>query len=595
MPNVNQYNVLHKIKKYLELNNIDANFRKEFSPGHCIGISILWAFAKWLQTQPETGNARDDYTWFKSTIESIIGWDETKKSLQLPNGKLSKLAQNFEQFIAKIEYFHNVQNYLPVSQGDLSKKVVKQLVVAPSRVSVVKGDPGESVLSYCMKDEAGTSKVKNIEQEYSIAALFTLEQLKQLLRTPGIIQEHKLITILTHDHGTALFKDGDGYYFFDPNCPDFIAKSELKASSTDQIAELIFSANLFKKLLPSPIGFRMFYFDKKSLYPDAKTVLSMIKPKLKSSKGYADGTSGLLQAVRINSLDSVRYYLALGKQIDVDEKNNNGVTALMYAGGNGLLEVAQELIRANANLEAKDNFGWTALMFAAFNGHLEVVQALILAHANLEAKNNDSQTALMFAANNGHLEVVQILIDAHVNLEKKFKTKNSGSWTVLMVAANNGYSGVVQALKQAGANIDAKATDNYNMTALMYAAEDNCCEMVKKLIELGANINEKETNGYTALMIAAEKGNTEAAKELIAAHVAAHTGFEEKGNDECTALMIAVINNNIVIARELIKAGACLDTENGENKTALMLATERCNQEMIELLVPKVDQKNRLF
>lgn len=611
---VSQYNIKRKIRKYLEVNNRDADFIEKFNKGYCNSIATLWAFTKWLQTQAETGNVRDDYTWFKSTVESIVGWNETRGSLEAPNGGPSLLAQNFEQFIAKIEYFQYAFDYMSVGQGDLNKKVNKQSLAKLTEANTVKVKDGsdESILSYYVinKNKTEANKVKNIKQEYSIAALFTLKQLKQLLNTSGIIQEHKLALIMSGSHMTALFKDGDNYYYFDPNYP----AGEIKALSSDKIAELIFMANGFSESLPSPLGFRMFCFDKKSAYPDVDVVLSAIKPESKPTKGYAKESSGLQIAAKNNSLDSVAYYLTADKQIDVNEKTDNGWTALMLAASEGYLEVVQALIAAHANLEEKKKDDQTVLMLAANKGYLEIVQVLIAAHANLEEKNkNGNWTALMIAAEKGHLEVVQALIAAHANLEEK----DTNGWSALahavsegyleivqvliaananleknialIIAAMRGYPEIVQVLVQAGASIDITA-NKYAMIALMYAAENNHHETVKKLIELGANINEKETNnGYTALMIATEKGNIEAAQELIAAHVAEHTGFEEKGTDDCTALMIAVLHDNITIATKLIEAGASLDTKDNNNKTALMWAIQRGNQEMIKLLAPKIE------
>lgn len=577
---VDQSSIKSKIRKYLQLNNRDADFVKKFEDGYCSGISTLWAFTKWLQTQPETGKMRDDYNWFKATVESIVKWDETKESLGAPQGP-SLLAQNFEQFIAKIEYFQNTDYYVSIAPGDLSKKILE-------RPRVNKSDTvnlNESVLSYSITNkDTDLKEVKNIEQEYSIAALFTLRQLKQLLNTPEIIQEHKLIKISSHNHAVALFKDGSKYWYFDPNNP----KGEIETSSSDEIAELIFASNGFNDLLPSPLGLRMFYFDNKSTYPDVKTVLSTIKPEIRSTKGYADECSGLCMAAQINSLDSLQYYLTMNDQADLNTKDTYGWTGLMLAARNGDLEATQALIAAGANLNEKSNDDWTALMLAANSGHIEVVKALIAAGIRLNEKDNDGLTALMLAAMNGHLEVVQTLIAAKAN----FNEKDNNGLTALMLAALNGHLEVVQTLKQAGANINAKAVDNYNMTALMCTVENNNSEMVKKLIESGASISETEINGYTALMIATEKGSTESAKELITAHIAQHIGFEKKDTNGCTALMIAVINDNIAIARDLLEAGASLDAKDNAGKTALMWATERHNQEMIELLTAKTEQLN---
>ena len=84
-----QTNIQHKISAYLEKQNRDKAFIAEFTKGYCAGLSTLWLYAKWLQTQPNLDNTpRDDYEWFKKTVESIVSWDgkrdltkEEKKSL----------------------------------------------------------------------------------------------------------------------------------------------------------------------------------------------------------------------------------------------------------------------------------------------------------------------------------------------------------------------------------------------------------------------------------------------------------------------------------------------------------------------------------
>ena len=61
--------------------------------------------------------------------------------------------------------------------------------------------------------EAEAKKRGRLTEEYSIASLFTPEQLIHLLDTKDFIQENKLIFITSHKHATALFKTG-GVYFF---------------------------------------------------------------------------------------------------------------------------------------------------------------------------------------------------------------------------------------------------------------------------------------------------------------------------------------------------------------------------------------------
>ena len=65
------------------------------------------------------------------------------------------------------------------------------------------------------------------------------------------------------------------------------------------------------------------------------------------------------------------------------------------------------LLKADVNV--KNNNGTTALIWAASNGHAKVVSALIAAGADVNVKNNNGTTALMWAAYNGHAKVVSLL------------------------------------------------------------------------------------------------------------------------------------------------------------------------------------------
>ncbi|MGB3863606.1 MAG: ankyrin repeat domain-containing protein [Candidatus Aminicenantaceae bacterium] len=52
---------------------------------------------------------------------------------------------------------------------------------------------------------------------------------------------------------------------------------------------------------------------------------------------------------------------------------------------------------------------WTALMFAAGEGQLEVVQILLKHGADPSLKDVDGDTALVFAQRNGHAQVTGLL------------------------------------------------------------------------------------------------------------------------------------------------------------------------------------------
>ncbi|CAL7963874.1 putative Ankyrin [Gammaproteobacteria bacterium] len=353
----------------------EAKMFKE-NGGHCFGFSCIWLYSKWLQfVHPEKATKHYNGDWFKSTITDILlNWSNCNDI-----EKLASLVINFQQ-----------------SQSLWNEVEIEK-----------KTNP---------LDTAG----KKLQKEYSIASLFTLDQLKQLLKE-DVIHDHKLVLIVSHNHATALFKDGNNYYYFDPNSHT----GEVKTTSTDQVAELIFDANFAEYLdthadpvKPSPLAFRMFSLGEEAVtaYPSQQEILERINPSLNyASSDYADGMTGLYIASENGCLDSVNYFLSKG--VDLNLANKNGWTTLRSAASNGNLEIVKALIDKGADLNLADNDdGWTALMFAASNGNLEIVKALIDKGADLNLANKNGWTTLRSAASNGNLKIVKALIDKGADL-----------------------------------------------------------------------------------------------------------------------------------------------------------------------------------
>jgi ankyrin repeat protein len=76
-----------------------------------------------------------------------------------------------------------------------------------------------------------------------------------------------------------------------------------------------------------------------------------------------------------------------------------------------LLDV-KRLIEKGADVNAKDNEGITALMYAVAFEHPEMVKLLIDAGADVNAKDNEGITALMVASFEGYTDIVELLIKA---------------------------------------------------------------------------------------------------------------------------------------------------------------------------------------
>ena len=110
-------------------------------------------------------------------------------------------------------------------------------------------------------------------------------------------------------------------------------------------------------------------------------------------------------------LDEVRVELARGG--DVNNKDPNGLTALMYAvieGHNPIIKLLLE--RPAVKTNEKDNLGYTALHWAVWGNNAEGARMLLL-HPGFNSANsttNNGETALMLAVRKRNKEVLVELV-----------------------------------------------------------------------------------------------------------------------------------------------------------------------------------------
>ncbi len=137
----------------------------------------------------------------------------------------------------------------------------------------------------------------------------------------------------------------------------------------------------------------------------------------------------------------------IGQGTDVNQKDNGGMTALMWAAIEGHLDVAKVLLAKGADVNAKNKAGWTALMAAALKGDTKTVEMLLTKGTDVNAKDEIGWTALFYAISAAKLPIVKALLDngANVNLEDNY------GLTPLTRANNQGHTDIVQLLRKAGA------------------------------------------------------------------------------------------------------------------------------------------------
>ena len=270
-------------------------------------------------------------------------------------------------------------------------------------------------------------------------------------------------------------------------------------------------------------------------------------------------------------------------RINVNARDNNGSSALIFAARNVNVDIVKCLIEANANVNGQDEDGDTALIRAAHNGHLEIVKYFIEADANVNGQGKDGLTALIRSARNGHMETVKYLIEADANVNKQDKN----GFTALIRAAQNGHVEIVKCLIGANANV-SKRTNN-GSTALSRAAQYGHTEIVKYLVGVNANVNGQNKKGATALFLAASYGHTETVKCLIEAD--ANVNRQDRHGN--TALILAAENGHLETVKYLIGVKANVNGQNKKGATALFVAAFYGYTETVKYLIEADANVNR--
>ncbi|XP_065207464.1 kinase D-interacting substrate of 220 kDa B isoform X2 [Planococcus citri] len=296
------------------------------------------------------------------------------------------------------------------------------------------------------------------------------------------------------------------------------------------------------------------------------------------------------------------------KRVIVDDRDENGATALHFASSCGKLRFVRELLNHgadpnipdcdnwcplglaakegftdvclalidhNAELEHKDIGSWTALIWACYKGREDTVTALVNRGADVNASGVHHVTALMWATGRGHTNIAKFLVSkgAKVTMRDKFGT------TALIWAARKGDLEAAKCYLERGANIDASGM--YCWTPLIVAAMGNHVEVVEFLIERKANVNCTDKDGCSALTIACREGYYDVAIALLDA--GAYINIQDKTRD--SNLIYAVKNGHRSITEALLKRYADVNIVGKDNKTAVFYAVEKGNHAILKLLL----------
>jgi ankyrin repeat protein len=245
------------------------------------------------------------------------------------------------------------------------------------------------------------------------------------------------------------------------------------------------------------------------------------------------GTSLMHAAALSKNADLVRALLARG--LKPDHQNADGNTPLHIAAANMpsnahrlFEEVATELINAGAQINVENNAGDTPVHLLRSlqqttsksqentgpHKSMEDLLAVLANDPNFDAAKAcrpGNMSQLLAACYHGDTAEITKLNPNDPILNQRFR-----GITPLHAAAEGGHLDTVQALVDQGADVNAKAPRDRNALHVLCASGIDNGPLASYLInQMGAESSARDEDGRTPLMLAAENGLSQAAKEML--------------------------------------------------------------------------------
>lgn len=223
----------------------------------------------------------------------------------------------------------------------------------------------------------------------------------------------------------------------------------------------------------------------------------------------------LLIAARNGDLESFKNLAFIGRSSY--HKNKHDETALIIAASNGHENIVEFLTHSrNLNLNEVDNRGNSALFYAAWYGYPKIVKILLDHNVEVDIKNKNSVTPLFAAVYNfqrkkaqDYLNIINQLL--HAGADVNIQDKNNNSPLLIAVAMSN--KTLVELLLRNDA--DSFLMNKHNISPIIKSFDNP--EILKLIIDFAnIGINEPiDDKGNPLLFYAVREGKIEAIKFLV--------------------------------------------------------------------------------
>ena len=196
-----------------------------------------------------------------------------------------------------------------------------------------------------------------------------------------------------------------------------------------------------------------------------------------------------------------------------------------------------------------------------------------------DVEGQENSSLLIVASVNNQQAVVDYLISQKVDLNRR----DEKGRTALSFAAYSAYLVIVKSLVKAGADLDQLYTKD-QFSTLSTAILAGNTDVALFLIQSGADVDTQSSEGFTASTIAAQNGNL----PVLEALADAGANLETKGGPfAMTPLAFAALKGHLDIVQYITAKGVNIQATDKDGKTALDLAREYGNDDVVKFLEEK--------
>lgn len=167
---------------------------------------------------------------------------------------------------------------------------------------------------------------------------------------------------------------------------------------------------------------------------------------------------------------------------------------LLEAVNKGNQEEVKTLLKKKADPNYADsNTLNTPLAVACMRGETQIAENLIKAGADVNSRNKQTFTPLHLASTYGHLDIVELLLAAQADVDAPVTAPQFNQFTPCMFAIKNKHFDIAERLLRAGADMNSPLGINF----LSKTMPDT--QVIKAWIEMGGQTAAQDSQGNTLL------------------------------------------------------------------------------------------------